>query len=254
MRDRIEIATGVRVVRPAGRGATARARRSLFEARGLDRLGLREARGLLDRIKENEGFSTCGVKTGMQKFLPMTRRFQHLLLSFLILGLFPHAAHSAALSNTLVGALICDAKSPITDWKGTNPAVSGSVTWTPETKTISAEVWVDQAQWDSNNPLRDKHTRTMFEVERFPKAHFIISSTGVPTDNGDVALQGTLEMHGVKHAIEIPGKLQVGGGKISFQGTVSLKITEYGMKRPSLLGATVADVVKVTVQAQGKTQ
>ena len=228
--------------------------KSFFEEWGWARIGLSEPRGFAGRIKENEGISTCGVKTQMQKFSPMTRLFQHLLLSFLILALFPRAAHSAVLSNTLVGAVICDAKSPITDWKGTNPAVSGSVTWTPETKTISAEVWVDQAQWDSNNPLRDKHTRTMFEVEKFPKAHFMISATGVTTDNGDVALKGTLEMHGVKRELEIPGKLQVAGGKISFQGTVSLKITEYGMKRPSLLGATVADVVKVTVQAQGKTQ
>ena len=184
----------------------------------------------------------------------MTRRFQSRLLSFLFLGLFSTAAHAAVLSNVLVGSVICDAKSPITDWKGTNPAVSGSVTWTTETKTISADVWVDQAHWDSNNPLRDKHTRTMFEVDKFPKAHFMISSTGVGTENGEVTLKGTLEMHGVKRDIEIPGKLQVAGGKISFQGTVSLKITEYGMKRPSLLGATVADAVKVTVQAQGKLQ
>ena len=184
----------------------------------------------------------------------MYRSLLFLLVAFALDSARPSTVRAATVSNTLAGSIVCDAKSPITDWKGTNLAVTGTVTWNGETKTMAADVWVDLEKWDSHNPLRDKHTRTMFEVEKFPRAHFTVAGVSGNTDAGEVMLRGTLDMHGVKREIQIPGKLQVANGRISFQGNIDVKITEYGMKRPSLLGAQVADLVKLTVQAQGKSQ
>lgn len=155
-------------------------------------------------------------------------------------------------TNTLSGTIVYEGKSPIADWKGSNPSVSGSITWNANARTVMSEVWVDLAKWDSGNALRDQHTRAMFEVEQFPKAHFRVTGLAGDVTSGDITLKGTLDLHGVEKNVEIPSKIKIVDGKVSFNGSVVLRVTEYGMKRPVLLGARVADEVKVNIQAEGK--
>jgi len=148
------------------------------------------------------------------------------------------------------GSVVYEAKSPIGTFKGKNEAVQGEILWDPETGTLTGKVCVDLSKWESGEPLRDKHTRAMFEVDRYPEACYVI--TGIEGDpaQGSVTLLGELTLHGVTRPLAIPGTVRFEGEKILFEGQFETKITDWKMKRPSLMGIKVRDQVQVWVYGE----
>jgi polyisoprenoid-binding protein YceI len=165
---------------------------------------------------------------------------------FLILA----SAHAASSGEPLHGTIIYSSTSPMADWTGTNTAVTGTAIWDSQSGKVTAEVFVDLANWNSGSALREKHTQAMFEVDRFPKATFLLTESAGDAAHTNVALKGTLDLHGVKRPLDIPGMLKMEKDQISFGGDFILRLTEWGIKRPSLLGAQVDDIVKVHIQAE----
>jgi polyisoprenoid-binding protein YceI len=172
------------------------------------------------------------------------------------LGLFLLAASAqpAPAGQALHGTLVYASTSPMADWTGTNTAVTGSATWDSQSGKVTAEVVVALADWNSGSALREKHTRAMFDVEHFPRASFTLTGIANDAARANVTLKGTLDLHGVKRPLEIPGTLKMDKAHIAFSGDFSLRITEWGMKRPSLLGAQVDDPVKVHIQAEAESK
>jgi polyisoprenoid-binding protein YceI len=160
------------------------------------------------------------------------------------------SAIAAPAESPLHGTLIYASTSPMAGWTGTNTSVSGTATWDSQSGKVTAEVTVDLAEWKSGSALREKHTLIMFETDHFPKAIFSVTGTAGDAAHTNLTLKGTLDLHGVKRPLEIPGTLKMDKDRIAFSGDFVLHITEWGMKRPSLLGATVDDLVKVHVQAE----
>ncbi len=148
------------------------------------------------------------------------------------------------------GRVVYQAKSPIGTFKGKNEAVQGEILWDPETGTLSGKVCLDLSRWESGEPLRDKHTRAMFEVDRYPEACYVI--TGIEGDpaQGPVTLLGELTLHGVTRPLAIPGTVRFEGETILFEGQFETKITDWKMKRPSLMGIKVRDPVRVWVYGE----
>jgi polyisoprenoid-binding protein YceI len=174
-----------------------------------------------------------------------------ILISLLFLA---GAALTGAADNPLHGTIIYASTSPMADFSGTNVAVTGTAAWDKSSGTLKAEVLVDLAKWNSGSALREKHTLAMFEVDRFPQAAFSVSGTAAEAAGTNVTLKGTLELHGVKRPLEIPGRLKMETDRVDFSGDFTLRLTEWSMKRPSLLGAQVDDIVKVHIQAEATTK
>ena len=64
----------------------------------------------------------------------------------------------------------------------------------------------------------------------------------------DVTLKGTLDMHGVKHEREIKGKLTVKNGQpVNATAEFMVKLADHKIKIPSVVGANIAEDVKVNV-------
>ena len=159
-------------------------------------------------------------------------------------------ALAVAADYQVKGRVVSQARGPMGAFQGTNEAVRGTLRWDPQKGTLEGEVCVDLSAWDSGEPLRDKHTRSMFEVEKYPKACLVL--TGIEGDpvKGPVKLLGELTLHGVTQAVAIPGIARIEGERILFEGNFETKITDWKMKRPSLMGFKVRDRVKVQVYGE----
>ena len=74
----------------------------------------------------------------------------------------------------------------------------------------SVEIWVDLTSITTGDPERDAHVRSseFLDVARFPRAEF--KSTNVDLPDGQVVVEGLLNMHGVVHDIEIRADVEVG--------------------------------------------
>lgn len=64
----------------------------------------------------------------------------------------------------------------------------------------------------------------------------------------DVTVKGTFEIHGVKQDKEVKGKLTVkNGAPLNATARFDIKLSDYKIKIPSLLGANISEGVKVDV-------
>ncbi len=143
------------------------------------------------------------------------------------------------------------AHGPMGDFEGKNPAVTGTLTWDAKAHRLSGEVCLDLRRWDSGEPLRDRHTRDMFQVDRYPNACYRVRGLGGDLAAGSVRLLGTLRLQGVERPLELSGRLRFAGARAVFDGAFETKITDWKMRRPSLLGFKVRDRVKVWVHGEG---
>jgi polyisoprenoid-binding protein YceI len=172
---------------------------------------------------------------------------------FLAVSLMVGVVLAAPAEFTPTGVITYEAAGPVGKWKGTNKSLSGKLMYDRETKKLDGSVCVNTKAWNSGEGIRDGHTRDMFEIEKFPTACFAPDSL-----EGDlkakVLIVGKLTMHGVTLPVKLLGTAKDDGAKIAFTGEVTLKVTDYKMVRPSILGFTVADEVPVTISAEASTK
>jgi hypothetical protein len=121
------------------------------------------------------------------------------------------------------------------------------------TKSKKMYAKVKQTSFVFKDKLMQEHfNENYMESERYPFG--ILDMTLVEdldfTRDGsyDVTLKGTLEMHGVKKEMEIKGKMLVKNGQPT-EGTAlfMVKLADHKIKIPSIVGANIAETVKVDV-------
>jgi polyisoprenoid-binding protein YceI len=119
------------------------------------------------------------------------------------------------------------------------------------------DVSLVNTSFDFPKPLMKEHfNEDYMESAKFPKTVF----TGKISGNVDyledgtynVSVTGTMDMHGVKKIITVPGTITVKGGVLFIYAKFNVKIADYGIKLPSFLSMNVADNVDVTVTATMK--
>lgn len=105
----------------------------------------------------------------------------------------------------------------------------------PEESKVSVEI--NTASVDSNHAERDKHLRSgdFLNVDKHPKATFV--STAVKsTADGKADITGDLTLNGVTKPVTIAasfvgeGKDPWGGYRAGFEGTTTLKLTDFNIK------------------------
>ena len=117
----------------------------------------------------------------------------------------------------------------------------------------SVEITAQIASVDTNNAKRDQHLRSpdFFNANQFPTMTY--KSTAVSKSGDEYSVQGNLTLHGVTKAVTIKMK-KTGEGKdprgnelIGFEGTMTIKRSDFGMDKMS---QAVGDWVWITVAVE----
>lgn len=120
-----------------------------------------------------------------------------------------------------------------------------------ETKKVYAKV--QQTSFNFKDKLMQEHfNENYMETDKFPYSvmdMIIVEDIDFTRDSVyDITLKGTLEMHGVKNEREIKGKLTIKEGKpVNGTATFDVKLADHKIKIPSIVGANIAEVVKVDI-------
>lgn len=129
--------------------------------------------------------------------------------------------------------------------------------WTGQSKDISSIILTDDARstiyqvavsakvstFDSKNANRDSHMMEVTEALKYPNVTFV--STSVTIDGSDFKSAGTLTFHGISQPVELNGKLTREGSKLTFTGKFNLKMTQFKVDPPSLMGISTDDDFKL---------
>ena len=97
--------------------------------------------------------------------------------------------------------------------------------------------------------MQEHFNEKYLESDKYPKSSFSgkVSSYTKGTDNENVWAEGTLEIHGIKKQIKVPGVLNFIGDKIHLECKFIVKLEDYKIKIPSVLFQNIAEEVEVTL-------
>jgi len=143
------------------------------------------------------------------------------------------------------GEVVYRAATALSAWTGHNRALRGEVRF--DGRTLTGRICLDLSAWDSGNPLRDAHTRRMFQVERFPESCFSPQKLIKLADG--LVVQGELNLHGRKGIWSLKGALGGEGSSFNLRLAGLLSLRSWGLQPPRFLGLEVKDEVEVSVQA-----
>ena len=119
------------------------------------------------------------------------------------------------------------------------------------------EIRIEMKSLDSDHAERDKHLRgdSYFDVKKYPTARFV-SNAWLDHGDGTATLKGRLTLRGIDKDIEIAvtrmgsGKDPWGGYRRGFEGSTTLHLSDYRMKKAKLLGPA-AEEIRIWLSLEG---
>lgn len=124
-------------------------------------------------------------------------------------------------------------------------AVVGEPTAAPAEVVKSASLTVPVAQLDCGNKTMNEHMRKALKATANPQIAWKMTSYEVQGSN--VIIAGSLTIAGKENSIELRGTGSSENGVLRFKGSKQFKMTEYGVKPPSLMLGTMKVGDPVTV-------
>lgn len=124
-------------------------------------------------------------------------------------------------------------------------AVVGEPTAAPAEIVKTASLIVPVALLDCGNKTMNEHMRKALKAEKNPQISWKMNSYEV--QGSSVIIAGNLTIAGKENAIELRGTGSSENGVIRFKGSKQFKMTEYGVKPPSLMLGTMKVGDPITV-------
>ncbi len=132
---------------------------------------------------------------------------------------------------------------------------SGLISFDLASGTAEGEVIVDARKAATGNKRRDNTMhKKVLESMRYPRFVFrptSVEGTMSESEASELTLGGTLEIHGGKHHVSIPVRVEQDGAVVSARASFIVPYAEWGMRRPNLLLIRVAPEVEVRIEAKG---
>jgi hypothetical protein len=102
------------------------------------------------------------------------------------------------------------------------------------------------------NPMMQEHFQEDYiECEKFPNASFngdILGDFNVKKDGEyNVTVKGKLTIHGVEKERDVKGKIIVKKGIVRVEAKFAVKLTDHGVKVPTVVLKNIAEVVEVSI-------
>ena len=104
--------------------------------------------------------------------------------------------------------------------------------------------------------MQEHFNENYMESSKFPNATFKGALTDLSSVNFGkdgtykVKTKGTMEIHGVKKEIEVPGTLTIGGGAITIKSDFTVACADYNIQIPGVVREKIAKEINVKVEAK----
>jgi len=112
--------------------------------------------------------------------------------------------------------------------------------------TLKGSIEVSMGDFMSDNKRRDKDMHETLESSLFPKAVFEIKEV-VAKEGNTVILKGMMTLHGVTKPMNFEGTITQEGANVYIKAANEMKMSDFGIKPPSLMFLTVRDQVDLSV-------
>jgi len=106
------------------------------------------------------------------------------------------------------------------------------------------------AEFNSGNSSRDGNMVEVAEAAKYPNVEFM--SDSVRREGDDWRVYGKLAFHGVTKPINFNVKPENADGKVRIKGAFKVSLTEFKIKRPSLLMIPVDDDMDIWIDVVSK--
>jgi hypothetical protein len=142
---------------------------------------------------------------------------------------------------------------------GTFKLKSGELLFNAATGVAEGEILVDATTGESGNADRDKRMQNeVLESNRYPAIFFHPTQLKGPFKPGEASQnllgEGTFNIHGADHPMELPLKLQITPGAVTATTEFTVPYVAWGMKNPSRFLLKVGKQVEIQVTAKGTLQ
>jgi polyisoprenoid-binding protein YceI len=139
---------------------------------------------------------------------------------------------------------------------GTFKLKSGEFLFNPKTGLAEGEILVDATTGESGNTARDKHMQDeVLESKRYPGIFYHPTEIKGPFKVGegaqDLTGEGTFNIHGADHPLELPLKVQISADTVTATSRFTVPYVDWGMKNPSKFLLRVGKQVEIEVSAKG---
>jgi len=133
---------------------------------------------------------------------------------------------------------------PMHDWDGTSKNVLSVLLFNPDSKQITkVAVSIPVSTFDSQNANRDSHMIEVVDGIKNPAVTF--SSTSVTTDGNKIVATGDMVFHGVTKQVTINATYKINGQIIEVTGDFAVKMSDFKIESPSLMGMPTKDDIKL---------
>lgn len=139
-------------------------------------------------------------------------------------------------------------------FEGTTATLRGKVAIAGGKLVTPLKLTIPVVSFDSGNRNRDANALLALDAGRFPSVALDVAQFTEKGRTGSGAAfevkgdaSGTLKLHGVTRSVTIPLTAKVAPDALVVDAAFEVKLTDYGIERPSLLFKPVEDEVKVTV-------
>ncbi|ARK09972.1 YceI family protein [Fibrivirga algicola] len=130
---------------------------------------------------------------------------------------------------------------PMHKWDGISRDVNAAMIYDDDTKQVqNVAVVIRVASFDSKNQNRDSHMVEVLDGIKYPNVSFT-SQDVKPNADGTLTVNGKLTFHNVTKPITVQVTRRDAGNQLLMNGKFDLKMTDYGVERPSLLGIATED-------------
>jgi polyisoprenoid-binding protein YceI len=129
---------------------------------------------------------------------------------------------------------------PLHQWEGVSKDVNSIIIWNgAEEKISQVAVKVNLSSFDSRNANRDSHMIEVAEGLTFPEVTF--ASNKIEWKGEQLTAHGILKFHGVSRPTSFDFETKRSKDELEVSGSFRLKLTEFNITPPSLLGLDTKD-------------
>lgn len=141
-------------------------------------------------------------------------------------------------------------KHPMHKVRGVSRDFACAVELSPDTASSKVTVSADVRTFDSGNSNRDDHAMEAIKARKFPRVSFASDSVRKAGDAWRV--YGRLTFAGKTRPVDFAVSEKKEAGKVRVAGAFSIQLSEFGVKRPSLLFVPTEDKLDIAFDVAAK--